>query len=120
MNDCCQNDGLQEQTYDPNQLLGCGPHKTQEHPIEIGANIVRGQVLYFDAASKELSADPAGKEAFAISVFTEDFTAAAAATSRSVYVSGEFMESEITLNGGDATDVKNQLRERGIFLKAFA
>ncbi len=114
MNTCCNGQPIVVEEYNEDELKGCGPHVTQAHPILEGLDIKRGEVLYLN--SGELSQDETG-DAYAIAPFDIDTTAEADAIEMSVFVSGEFNEEVVELNGGTLATVKDQLRQKGIFLK---
>ena len=122
MSDCCDI-GVENNSYTPDNLLGCNCClSSQTYTIASGiADIVRGSVLYLDAAAHELSNVPATGDAFAISPFVIDTTSGSIDVQ--VYVQGEFNESEanggVQYNGGDVDDVKDQLSLRGILLQSF-
>ena len=108
-------------TYNPDRLLGDGPHKTLAVTVASGQNLARGAVVGQVTADGKykLSASAAGDGSeVARGVVAVDVDATGGDTEGQLFVFGEVNEDALTFGAGhDADSVREDLRTVGIFLK---
>ena len=112
---------LSTDLYNPDRLLGEGPHKTQAVTIISGQNVARGAVLGQITASGKYtlsaSASVDGSED-PRAVLAVDVDATGGDTEGQVIVHGEVNENALVFGTDhDADSVREPLRALGIFVK---
>lgn len=111
-----------EDTYTPDNLhAGDFPIVTEDGVIEDGQDLPRGAVLGKITASGKLvlsESDAGDGSETPYAVLAVDVDADGADVTAPVYLTGEFNERALTIGTGHtADDIRDGLREKGIFIK---